>query len=213
MEKIKTRYLLVIGLLTVFGVMQGGSGYSSYIKGDNENPLKDFPLEVGEWSGKQYKMKEDVFQILETNAVILNAYKRGTDLVAQSIVHYSNERVDFHSPESCNVGRGDKVEGKKINSIILNSGEREIPIKVKSFIVKRNKKSRKLIYYFFKSEKFIGPNYLNFRYNLGLNFLRNRKTSGSLIILSTPVINDISSSESTLKIFMESFYPVWTKYL
>jgi len=213
MEKIKTRYLLVIGLLTIFGVMQGSSGYSNYVRGYNESPLRNFPLNVGAWSGQKYKMKEQVYQILETDAVIMNAYKKGTDLVVQSIVHYSDEKVDFHRPESCNVGKGDKVEGEQIKSIMLNLGDKKTPIKVKSFIVERNKESKKLIYYFFKSEKFIGPNYLNFRYNLGLNYFRNRKTSGSLIILTTPIISDTPSAESTLRNFMESFYPLWTQYI
>ena len=77
---------MVIGLLTIFGVMQGSSGYSSYVKGYDENPLTDFPLKVGEWSGKKHHMKENVYEILETDAVLLNSYQRGQEFVALSTV-------------------------------------------------------------------------------------------------------------------------------
>lgn len=213
MEKIKTRYLLVIGLLTIFGVMQGSSGYSSYVRGYNENPLKDFPLQVGEWSGKEHQMREKVYEILETDAVILNSYQRGQEYVALSTVFYNSEKVDFHSPESCSLGRGDRVDQKTKKTITLDLGEGRTPITINELIVNRAKGKKDIIYYFFKSGSYRGADYLEFRYHVGLNMLKTRKTNGALIILTTPVIESIAASESTLKSFMESFYSSWTKYL
>jgi hypothetical protein len=92
-------------------------------------------------------------------------------------------------------------------------GESTTPIKVNEIIVDRASGKQDIIYFFFKSGNFRGADYLKFRYHMGLNILRTRKTNGALIILTTPVVKSIATSESTLKSFMESFYSTWTQYL
>lgn len=213
MENSRTRYILVIVLMTIFGIMQGKSGYSDYSGKSKKNPLRYFPLTVGEWTGKKEFIDKNVYRILETDTVLMNTYRKGREAVIMSTVYYSDEKVDFHSPEGCSVGKGDMIDEKNTKIVALDLDRKTIPFRVNKLIIKRADGTKDLIYYFFKTGNFVGPDYLRFRYNMGLNYIETRQTSGALIILTTPVVKNIPSTESTLKNLMESFHSTWLEYL
>ena len=50
-----------------------------------------------------------------------------------------------------------------------------------------------LVYYFFKAGPFMGNSYLKLRLNLVLNKFRSKEKSGSLIRVSTPIVNGLES--------------------
>ncbi len=130
-------------------------------------------------------------------------------------MYYPDEKVEMHSPEGCNLGRGDTIAEEHIKTIMLNVGGKKTPLEVKELVVKRSDETTDLLYYFMKSGNFMGASYIKFRYNLGLNYFRTREQSGgALVTLKTYAANNnIKAARTTLENFIELCYPEWQKYL
>jgi EpsI family protein len=153
-------------------------------------------------------MDKIVADVLETDALVLNRYKRDQKSVLLAIVYYPDAKVDFHAPEACYSGRGIKID-KRIRAVDLNALG---TIHVNELNIDRGN-SKELAYYFYKSGNFMGNSYFRLRFNLILNNLLANEKSGALVRISTPVIGDGDDADSRLINFLDDFVPLFKKYL
>jgi len=73
---------------------------------------------------------------------------------------------------------------------------------------------KQLIYYFYKAGHFVGSSYIKLRFAVAFNKFSSRKKSGSLIRVSTPVVQeDYSDASENLLEFIEELYPYIIYYL
>ncbi len=209
MAHLKLRYLIVILLLGATATVVEDLQYES-LRDDNSDlsDLQEIPLHIGEWwQGRDFPLEEMVYEILETKAIIHRSFT-GSDgkNVFLSVVHYSDTKVDFHAPEACLGGRGLKTE-KTNKQISLLSNEQRITLDVAEIVTtKANGKS--LTYYFYKSGKFTGSNYIKMRLSIAVNKLSSDDTRGSLVRISTEFNpNSKAEAESLLTDFLQDFFP------
>ena len=207
MERIRYRILLVILLLISFAFLTKTYGFKRYERGNQTHKLDNFPMHVEDWAGKRSLIKERVYRILETDAVLVNQYSNGEDLVSLSIVYYPDAKVDFHTPEGCNSGKGDIVEPLGTRKIAIRLHKESILLQVNGFIVSRTNGEKDLFYYFFKTGDHVGNKYLRLRLEMALKTIQGKETGGALIVLSTPLKNGLPSAEKLLGGFLHLLYP------
>lgn len=208
MQTIKKRILILVMVLIVVGVVSNLLGREKYVPRMNVMNLKNFPLNYKGWIGERITMQQKVYDILETNALVLNSYSKEGKAVMLAIVYYPDVKVDFHSPEACAGGRGVKIN-KQIKAIQLNELG---TIKVNELNIERPN-SKELVYYFYKSGRFVGNNYNWLRFNLIANNLFYNQNSGSLVRVSSTIRENEKQASSDLTLFLNDFGPVIKTYL
>ncbi len=211
MTAAKNRYLIVIGLLIASCVLSYKFGYGKYAINKKNNRLDSLPLAFGQWSGSRIGIGDTVYKILETDSVIVNSYKNGMDIVNLAIVYYPEVKVSFHSPEECNLGKGDKIENLKPKR--LSVGTRNVPILLNAFKVIKYDGREELYYYAFKSGSLIGSDYVKLRLKMGLNLIRTGEANGALLIFNTPVDKDFNASDRILSEFILAVFPYIEMYV
>lgn len=208
MANLKFRYLiagiLLIVTATVVSVLQHDSSQDE-TAGLAE--LQKIPTQIGKWQGQDFPLEERIYDILETRAIIHRSYTAQNEgSVFLSIVHYHDTKVDFHAPEACIGGRGDKTK-KTTKTITLFSGDEEITLDVAEMITTRTS-GQTLTYYFFKAGHFVGSNYIKMRLSIAANKLAVNDSRASLIRISTTLTPGKKKvAESLLTGFMEKLLP------
>lgn len=173
--------------------------------------IKRIPLDIKEWHGEDVVLDEQVYSILETRAIIHRNYSNNGHNVFLSIVYYPETKVDFHAPEACLGGQGQKTK-KQFKKISINyNGKIKIGL---NELLQTNNDNTTLVYYFYKAGDFVGESYIKLRFSLTLNKFFNNKKSGALIRISTPIVNGNSdaASEEIVR-FIEELYPYIIKNL
>lgn len=177
--------------------------------------VRQIPMDIGEWRGTDHVFDPIVYDILETKAILHRSYKnRQGQEVFLSLVYYQETKVDFHAPEGCLGGQGIKTEKTpSILNIVEDSGK-TIALKVNKLIQHQDNHNI-LVYYFYKTGAYVGRNYIKLRLNLVLNKFKETQNSGSLIRVSTPLLesDDGRISHDALESFTSSLFPYLTKYL
>jgi EpsI family protein len=214
MEKIRNRYIIAFLAIALASFIVNYLDYSTYNKtGDGIQAIKGIPMEFGRWYGENMQLEERIYELLETKSIIHRKYYSDTgDEVFLSIVYHSETKVNFHSPEQCLGSQGIQLE-KISKRISFKREDKIIEIKLNQLIQDQYGK-KSLFYYFFKAGDFMGPSYIKLRLNIAMNKFTNKKKSGSLIRISTPVSNDhTQKSENVLTGFIEQLYPYLKLYL
>ena len=194
MSSLTSRYIIVILLLGLTASAVFALQYDSH---QDEMAglaaLKKIPMHIDGWTGQDIPLDEKVYDILETRAILHRTYhnKQG-DSILFSIVHYNDTKVDFHAPEACLGGLGQRTR-KEIKTLKLSIDGKLMSLQVAE-IIATAPRSRSVSYYFYKTGNFIGQDYIKMRLSLAKNKLFKGDTSGSLIRFSANYIDDVDRS-------------------
>jgi len=153
-----------------------------------ESKLLDFPMVVGLWKGKALPMDEQVYKILGTDKVLLREYvDPQNDKVWLAIVYGEQNRQSFHPPEYCYLGGGNvELLDKGRVAVRLNEGE---SLNVNKLLFQMGKRKQLVLYWFTAGDK-MTDNYYKQQVYFVLDEIRYRKSRGTLIRVSTTVVND-----------------------
>jgi len=180
----------------------------------NAEPIKNeklfsFPLQIGEWSGKDIPMEDWVFESLETPYGILRDYRsHDGEIVNLAITWYDDREVAFHAPEACLGGVGNKVKEKSIYHVKIN-GYQDYPIG--KLLVERNK-VRLLVLYYFINDSYITPNQVKLRKRILLKRLQFKRTSAAFVRLMMPIIKNQEYTRKVLERYLRDIFPIVMEY-
>lgn len=213
MEKLRSRYIILIAILLLTSVIVGYLSYDTFNKAKAASlTIEKIPLNLGKWKGTDIPLDERIYDILETRAIINRSYFYDGSSVFLSLVYYPETKVDLHRPEGCLAGRGIETS-KSDQTIIITYNENKLKINLNQ-LIRQQENSSELIYYFYKAGDFLGENYIRLRFNLALNKFGRKKKGGALIRVSTPnMANDFEGASAILTSFIADLYPYLIKYL
>lgn len=212
MANLKLRYCIVIILLAVTASVVSALQYDA--SGDEIAGFADLqkiPMQIGNWKGRDLPLNESVYEILETRAIIHRNYTddKGNTILL-SIVYYHDTKVDFHAPESCLGGKGERTT-KRIVKLFLPINKEIISLEVAK-IIASNADDQSVSYYFYKAGDFIGQNYFKMRLTLAENSLIRNDKSGSLVrITSNSTFGQIKKKEAINIKFLTAIFPFLVK--
>ncbi|MCM8824451.1 MAG: EpsI family protein, partial [Candidatus Omnitrophica bacterium] len=175
------KYLVTVGLLICASLL------AFYINNSIKNVstkinLGVFPIDLGEWKGKDIELEDKVYQILGTKDVLTREYKdREGDSIFLAIVYSETNRTSFHPPEICYVGGGAEVVNKRIEKIVLNNGEFLFTNKLELTSPQGLISSW---YWFVLGDKFFSQYFVQQLYFL-YHLLRKESPKGALVRVST----------------------------
>jgi len=213
MAKMKNRFLILCAIMAVTALVVNFLSYGTFYKAEAAvETVRKIPLLVGNWVGKDVPLDPRVFDILETKAILNREYVSHGQTVLLSLVYYPETKVDFHAPEACLSGQGVQVS-KSPRTIVINYRNKKVPIELNQ-LVRRHNSMDELYFYFYKAGTFMGRSYIKLRFNLALNKFKSKSISGSLIRVSTPMIDgNYRAASKTLTSFIQALYPYLIRYL
>ncbi|MGD0822315.1 MAG: exosortase C-terminal domain/associated protein EpsI [Desulfomonilia bacterium] len=180
----------------------------------NTGPIKnkhffDFPLVIGDWTGREIPMSDYVYKGIETPYLFLRDYSspRYQNPVNLSIVWFDDTNVAFHAPEACLGGVSNEVKEEGTLSVKL---DREYEIR--KFITNLGSIDY-LVIYFFDVDGFITTSQSDIRMQVLSKRLLFRRASASFIRLMAPVRANEQETLIPLLDFLRVMYPLVPEYM
>jgi EpsI family protein len=209
-KKIKNRYLFLIAVSAILALPVNFLQYDLYAQKDRSlKAITGIPLNLGRWAGRDIQLEPQVYALLETRSIIHRNYFRDGRQVLLSIVYYPDTRVSFHAPEACLGARGVELM-RHSRQVYLNNN---IILSVNQLLYRQGNSSE-LVYYFYKAGSYCGDSYLSLRLNIAFNKLNSGNKSGSLIRISTPIMESSTErAQQTLRDFLAAVYPFVSRSL
>ena len=160
--------------------------------------IREFPYLMGEWKGKDLKITEQEYDILETRNLVLREYVNplGKKLFLFIIYSETNRSV-FHPPEVCLMGSGIQIYDKKSEK--LNFGKYKFSVN-KLYAGKNG--NNEIILYFYKAGNLYTDNYYLQQACFAANQVLGKHKGGATIRASMSIDKDEKATLATLKTFV-----------
>ena len=206
MENIRNRYLMVTAVLLLLCCIVNRLDYDIFEKNDiGIKAIKKIPYKIKKWTGKDVYLSENIYKILETKSIVHRNYVSESSNIFLSLVYYPDTKVDFHAPEACLGGSGERLL-KESKTLTFEDKNYNLDV---NQIVRRIENYEELIFYWYKAGAYMGKSYLGLRFNIAKNKITNRDTSGALIRVSTAINNkNYEKASEELKQFIEGITPI-----
>jgi exosortase D (VPLPA-CTERM-specific) len=178
--------------------------------------LAEFPMQVGEWSGKLERFDSIVIASLNFDDYLMANYLKGkSDFVNFYIGYYAIQRADKvpHSPRACIPGGGWLIAGLTQQSVEGISVD-GVPLRVNRLIIQKGD-SKQLVYYWFQQRgRVLTSEYLT-KWYLFWDALTMNRSDGALIRLIVPIQpgHDLSEADAQLSDFAKHIAPHLSAYI
>lgn len=191
----------------------------------------EFPLKLGNWTGRRQVMEQQYIDALKFDDYILADYVYSP--VAGSVVALNSELVgskmpvnfysayygsqrkgeSIHSPRSCIPGGGWQIMSHEVVSMgdISLYGQ---PLKLNRLLIQKGE-DRQLVYYWFQQRGRDLTNEYVVKWYLFWDALTMNRTDGALVRLTTlaPKREDIAAADARLQDFLKVSLPELDKYI
>lgn len=152
------------------------------------------PSTLGPWSATTLSVEERATEILETDDVTLLEYRMGAEPpVWFAQVGGFGNRAAFHPPELCYIGSHYEVLDRGQTTVLVNGHERQV---MRLVIGQGGKRFE--AWYWFTANGRVTPSYYQQQVWLLLDAIRRKPGSGTLVRISTPLENAVSSRRRLL---------------
>ncbi len=206
------KFVIVVVLL--LGTLVASRAVDFREKVPIKKPLKDFPTQIGEWSGKRQAMEQIFLDSLTLSdyAIVEYANGRGRSVNFYTAYYESQRKGEsIHSPETCLPGGGWVFREAGGTDVGLGKG-RTIRVN-RAFMEKSG--VRQLTYYWFSMRGRVLTNLYQAKVYTFWDALTKHRTDGALVRLITPFCEDETpgDAETRLQGFTRSLVPLLSGYL
>ncbi|MGI6388560.1 MAG: exosortase C-terminal domain/associated protein EpsI [Desulfomonilia bacterium] len=177
----------------------------------SNNRFFDFPLTIGEWEGRDIKMSDYVYQLIDTKYLFLRDYQspRYTVPVNLSIVWFDDTDIAFHAPEACLGGVGHKVREKTTANVTINGNDHTLG----KLTVGYTDGKKAIVLYYFDVDGYWTTSQADIRLHILGKRLLFKRASASFIRLMAPVSTSEEDTINMIRDFLETAVPVMPEHL
>jgi EpsI family protein len=149
--------------------------------------LKQFPAELGGWSGTDVAIDKDVLEILGPGDFLLRVYQnqQKTPYIDLFIAYFRSQRAGdtIHSPQHCLPGSGwAPVENQRIT---LTMQGRE-PFPANRYLIAKGDSRQLVLYWFWAHNRGVASEYWA-KFYLVTDSIKMNRSDGSLVRITTPM--------------------------
>ncbi len=175
--------------------------------------FSEFPLQVGEWTGKRDVLELKFIEELDFKDYIIVDYRdKAGKAVNFYTAYYDTQRKgeSIHSPETCLPGGGWEFKRAGRTTVPMNPSDMTIN---RAFIVQGA--AKQLTYYWFPLRDRIATNLWEVKAYNFWDALTRQRTDGALVRLVTPVYKDenVADADERLAAFTREIVPVLKEFL
>ena len=182
----------------------------------NRHAFDDFPMRIGEWTGKTDRLEKIYIDALDVNDYLLSDFTNSEgDTVGFYVAYYDSQRKgeSAHSPRACIPGGGWQIKDFKQISLdgVKVSG---IPVQANRVLVKKGDYTQ-LVYYWFQQRNRVLANEYLVRWYLFWDALTRNRTDGALVRLTANLMpgEDLKEADKHMVEFAGSVSDILPKYI
>ena len=180
------------------------------------NDFSEFPMDFGEWHGKQETMERIYIDSLNLDDYIMANYLDAQGVPVNFYVgYYAVQRADKvpHSPRACIPGGGwtiTSISQREIEGLLL-AGQ---PLSVNRLVIQRGDNKQLVYYWFQQRNRALTSEYL-VKWYLFWDALTQNRTDGALVRFVTNIQpgHDIQEADARLSAFAKLVAPQLKKYV
>jgi EpsI family protein len=151
-------------------------------------PLAEFPHQLGEWSGTDVALPQDVREVLGPGDFLLRVYQNTTvrqPYVDLFVAYFPSQRAGdtIHSPKNCLPGAGwSPVDSSRITLSLPGRA----PFPVNRYVISKGADRQLVLYWYQAHGRAIASEYWA-KFYLVADSMRLNRSDGSLIRVTTPL--------------------------
>ncbi|MDY6972775.1 MAG: EpsI family protein [Thermodesulfobacteriota bacterium] len=176
--------------------------------------LREFPLELGGWSGEEREMDKKIKGVLGVEDSMMRVYRNEQGFPLWIYVGYyeSQSKGDIiHSPKHCYPGSGWQTVQNQIEEISLSdhSGDK---LRVNRFLIRKGMAQQLVLYWYQERGRINTSEYWAKLYMIFDAITRNR-TDGSLVRISAPVVDSVKETLKRETEFVRLVVPLLREFI
>jgi len=175
-----------------------------------KRPLKEIPLILNGWRGRDSKMQMRTIDILGVDDYISRIYTKGNFSIWVYVGYYDTKKKGalIHSPRHCYPAAGWQIIKMSKDTIKIPSKK----IVVNRLLLKKREQEKLIFYWYIERDRIITNEY-KAKFYLIFDRIFRQRSNGALIEFSAPVIYSIDNTARMEKEFVRAFYPILENYL
>lgn len=177
-------------------------------------PLSQFPMVIGPWHGTVDRFEARIYDVLGVDDSILGNFKDNADNVVQLYIGYHSSQREgdlIHSPKNCMPGSGWNIVETSLVDLDIPSRQQQ-PVRVIRLLLQKGAQKQIALYWYHSRGRVIASEYFQKIY-LVVDSITRRRTDGSFIRLTAPVMVDEGQTLETLKRFAVRLFPIIDEFL
>ncbi|MBU1043270.1 MAG: EpsI family protein [Candidatus Omnitrophica bacterium] len=195
------KFLIIIGLL-FFGVIGTMVFKLPEIDSSSDARIANIPMQIGEYSGTDIELKDEIYEMLETKNIVMRLYdKQSQPPILFYLIFAKATHKTSDPPENCLQGDGYSVLNKAKISIPINIENKEFNLTANKLIAGKPGENKLYLYWFLAGNEF-QDSYFKQRLKLISAFLKRKPLSGGQIRISIDIENN---DENQALVRLESF--------
>lgn len=178
-------------------------------------PLSELPLVLGDWTGTDFQLQQDVLNILGAGDVLTRLYQRPVPgpPIDLFIAYFPSQRTGetMHSPQNCLPGSGWVPLDRGYREITGPGGRR---ITVNRYVIGKGLDRDFVLYWYQSHGRVVASEYWAKAY-LVADSIRSGRSDGSLVRVITPVghAEEVKVAERRAVAFAEGILPLLDNYI
>jgi len=206
------RTLIASGLMIL--TLLGAQYFGHFTDVDSLKPLSGFPRQIGQWSGRQRRFDQRIYDVLGVDDSFLGDYNTPDGKQINLYIGFYKSQKEgeiIHSPKNCMPGAGWNII--RTSLVDLNVGQNN-PHKIKVIkLLIQNEKEKQVVLYWFQSRgRIISSEYWQKIYLVWDAILKHR-TDGSFVRLMAPVSESEAETTTYMERFAQQLLPILDQYL
>jgi EpsI family protein len=150
-------------------------------------PLKQFPTQLGDWTGSDVAIDKDVLDILGAGDFLLRVYQnqQKTPYIDLFIAYFRSQRAGdtIHSPQHCLPGSGwAPIKNQRI-TLAMPGHE---PFPVNRYLIAKGDSRELVLYWFWAHDRGVASEYWA-KFYLVTDSIRMNRSDGALVRIITPM--------------------------
>jgi EpsI family protein len=142
--------------------------------------ITEFPMRVGEWTAQDVRLDPRVYDLLETDNLIMRDYKNELgDVVNLYVIYSESNRKVSHPPEICLQGEG--------GTVVEKADVRISPGIMATQLILEKRDNQEAVLYWYKTGKSFTHEYFNQQVKASIDRIFGKRTSVALIRVITQI--------------------------
>ena len=193
------RFLAALILLVSTALFLEGRSRSEVLP--SRLPLASFPEHLGNWSGTDIEITQDVLNVLGPGDFLLRVYRTESERVPENglfIAYFPSQRTGdtIHSPKNCLPGAGwAPIDARRIPLSVPG----EQPFIVNRYVIAKGSERQLVLYWYWAHNRAVASEYWSKIY-LVTDSIRMNRSDGSLIRLTTRIIPGESADSAVQRL-------------
>jgi EpsI family protein len=178
-------------------------------------PLKQFPAQLGGWTGTDVAIDKDVLEILGPGDFLVRIYQnqQKTPYIDLFIAYFRSQRAGdtIHSPQHCLPGSGwEPIENQRIT--LSMPGHQSFP--ANRYLIAKGDSRQLVVYWFWAHNRGVASEYWA-KFYLVADSIKMNRSDGALVRITTPMVpgETVDAAQQRILPFAGEVMPLLDSYI